>query len=236
MHASAPSNAFAAALASITLLGPLAVHLFLPLMPSVQREFAISTAAAGAAFSITLATMAVATLAYGSLSDRYGRRPVLLGGLALFLCGSALCLAAGSITTLFVGRLLQAAGAGVGLTLSRAIARDVYGPDQLVKVIAYITMAYALGPMLAPPLGGVLNDTFGWRAGFALALGAGLAVGLAAYRILREARPVAARTRSAPLLGCYWALLREPVFDSFVLQTGFRPACSSRWQRPRRSS
>ena len=77
--------------------------------------------------------MAVSTLFYGSLSDRYGRRPVLLSGLALFLIGSALSAVATSVVPLVLGRLVQAIGAGCGLTLGRVIAKDVYGPDRLVK-------------------------------------------------------------------------------------------------------
>ena len=85
--------------------------------------------------------MAFATLCYGSLSDRYGRRPVLLSGLALFLVGSVLSALAQTAATLFFGRLIQAIGAGVGLPLVRAIARDAYRADQLIKAIAYLTMS-----------------------------------------------------------------------------------------------
>ena len=81
---------FATALGAITLIGPLAIHLFLPVMPAVKTAFAISDAVVELTFSVTLFTMAIVTLFYGSLSDRYGRRPVLLSGLALFVIGSAL--------------------------------------------------------------------------------------------------------------------------------------------------
>ena len=113
--------------------------------------------------------MAFATLFYGSLSDRYGRRPVLLSGLALFLVGSVRLGAGGDAGALVLGRLIQAIGAGVGLPLVRAIARDAYRADQLIKAIAYLTMFGTLGPMVSPTIGGVLIDTFGWRSVFVFA-------------------------------------------------------------------
>ena len=218
----APTPRFAITLASITLIGPLSIHLFLPLMPAVQRDFGISSATVGMTFTVTLFAMAFATLVYGSLSDRLGRRPVLLAGLALFLAGSALCALAGSVVALILGRLLQAIGAGAGLTLSRAMARDAYGPEGLVKVIAYITMGYTLGPMVAPFIGGILVDRFGWRSAFGVALLAGIVVTIAVVAILHETLPHANRVKHAiPLVSSYFQLLRQPIFDSFILQTGF---------------
>src|SRR6185295_11801720 len=102
------------------------------------------------AFSIALFGMAFATLFYGSLSDRYGRRPVLLSGLALFLFGSVISLMAETVNALIAGRLIQAIGAGCSLTLVRAIARDAFRAEQLVKAIAYLTMFGTLGPMVSP--------------------------------------------------------------------------------------
>src|SRR3984885_8424327 len=167
-----PGPLFALALASISLIGPLAVHLFMPVIPAVKAALDLSNSLAQLTFSISLFGMAVATLFYGSLSDRYGRRPVLLSGLALFLIGSALSAAADSIVPLVLGRFLQAIGAGCGITLGRAIAQDVYGRERLVKALAYLTMFYTIGPMISPIVGGILIDAFGWGYGFALAAGA----------------------------------------------------------------
>src|SRR5215475_7641048 len=104
----APSRTFALALASIALIGPLAVHLFLPMIPAVKAALGISDALAQLTFSVALFGMAFATLFYGSLSDRFGRRPVLLSGLCLFLLGSALSAVATSVIPLVIGRLVQA--------------------------------------------------------------------------------------------------------------------------------
>jgi MFS transporter, DHA1 family, multidrug resistance protein len=212
---------FATALGAITLIGPLAIHLFLPVMPAVKTAFAISDAVVELTFSVTLFTMAIVTLFYGSLADRYGRRPVLLGGLALFVVGSALSAFATSVTMLIVGRVVQAIGAGSGLTLSRAIARDAYGPEALVKAIAYLTMAYTIGPMIAPTFGGLLLDIFCWRAAFWFALVASTAILIMSYLVLFETKH---RSSSPPphgrVLSHYTTLLGSARFVAYVLQSG----------------
>ena len=219
---SATGPLFTLALASISLIGPLAVHLFMPVIPAVKVALGLSEALAQLTFSIALFSMAFATLVYGSLSDRYGRRPVLMSGLCLFLVGSAISAVADSIGLLVVGRLVQAVGAGCGITLVRAIAQDVYGPARLVKAIAYLTMAYTIGPMISPMVGGFLIDAFGWRSVFGFALGAGALITLGAYLAVFESRPPSPGTRSGGnVLADYWTLLRHPRFTAFVLQSGF---------------
>ena len=152
---SRPSRTFVIALGLVALVTPLAVHLFFPVIPAVKAALGLTNAHAQFTFSVSLFGMAFATLFYGSLSDRYGRRPVLLSGLGLFLIGSAISLAAETATLLVLGRLVQAIGAGCGLTLVRAIARDAFRAEQLVKAIAYLTMFGTLGPMVSPFIGGV---------------------------------------------------------------------------------
>ena len=143
--------------------------------------------------------MAISTLFYGSLSDRYGRRPVLLSGLVLFLVGSAVSAVAPTPAMLVLGRLVQAIGAGCGLALVRAIARDAYSADKLVKAIAYLTMFGTMGPMVSPFVGGVLTDMFGWRSVFGFALLAGGAITLTAYLVLHETHPPTSGPKSAPV-------------------------------------
>ena len=210
------------ALMSITLIASLAVHVFFPLMPEVKRAFGISDALVGLAFSLSLFVMACVTLVYGSLSDRLGRRPVLLAGLALFCAGSALTAVAGSVEMLLAGRVLQAAGAGCGLTLARAIARDTYGTESLVKVVAWLTIASTMGPMVVPLFAGMLADAIGWRGVFWLCLLAGLAIIAAVYRVLPETRPAAdLALQSANVLRNHATLLAQPRFAAFVLTAGF---------------
>jgi MFS transporter, DHA1 family, multidrug resistance protein len=187
----------------------------------VKAELALSDAQAQFTFSVALFVMAFATLVYGRLADRFGRRPVLLSGLALFLAGSAISAFAQTVGTLAIGRLVQAVGAACGITLLRVIARDAYRADYLVRAIAYLTMFYTLGPMFAPIVGGVLVDTLGWRSVFGFALAVGGAVTVMAYAAIPETRPEGtAAAGDGGILRPYGALLRQPVFTAFVLQTG----------------
>lgn len=214
---------FFVALVSITFVGPLSIHLFIPAMPAVKDEFGVSTGIAQLTLSLGMLAMAFFTVAYGGLSDRYGRKRVLLGGLVLFTCGAASCMAATNLPMLLAGRMLQGAGAGCGVVLARAIARDVYGQDRVAQVIAYLTAAYVLGPMFAPPIGGQLTTLFGWRALFVLASAVGLLVILAVVFAVPETR---ARNIgvSRSVFGGYKSLLRRPRFVGFMLQPGMMSA------------
>ena len=214
---------FFVALVSITFIGPLSIHLFIPAMPAVKDEFGVSTGVAQLTLSLGMLAMAFFTVAYGGLSDRYGRKRVLLGGLVLFTCGAASCMAAANLPMLLAGRILQGAGAGCGVVLARAIARDVYGQDRVAQVIAYLTAAYVLGPMFAPPIGGQLTTLFGWRALFVLASAVGLLVIFAVAFAVPETR---SPKTSAPrgVFAGYKSLLRRPRFVGFMLQPGMMSA------------
>ncbi len=213
---------FALSLGLVALITPLAVHLFFPVIPEVKVSLGLSHSGAQFAFSIALFGMAFATLFYGTLSDRYGRRPVLLSGLALFLLGSVISALAQTAPTLVLGRLVQAIGAGCALTLVRAIARDAYRADQIVKAIAYLTMFGTLGPMVSPIIAGVLIDTLGWRSTFGFAVLAGAVIMLIAYIQLYETHHAANRTAAGEsVLQNYLALFRRLRFNALVLQSGF---------------
>ena len=221
----ARGRAFALALGLVALITPLAVHLFLPVIPVVKLALGLSNAAAQFNFSIALFAMACATLAYGSLSDRLGRRPVLLVGLVLFLLGSAISALAQTALTLALGRVVQAVGAGCGMTLVRTIARDAYRAERLVRAIAYLTMFSTLGPMIAPLVGGILIDIAGWRSVFGFALVAGGIITLAAYLSISETRPGGeAGINDIGILRSYAELFRHPQFVGYVLQSGFNTA------------
>jgi DHA1 family bicyclomycin/chloramphenicol resistance-like MFS transporter len=214
---------FFVALISMTFIGPLSLHLFIPAMPEVKEAFGASTGMAQLTMSLAMLSMAFFTVAYGGLSDRFGRKRVLLGGLALFTCGAAACMVAANLPMLLAGRILQGAGAGCGVVLARAIARDVYGQARVAQVIAYLTAAYVLGPMFAPPIGGQLTTLFGWRALFVLASIFGLLVILAVTFAVPETHAPSAAVPRGVFAG-YQSLLRRRRFIGFMLQPGMLSA------------
>lgn len=214
---------FFVALVSMTFIGPLSLHLFIPAMPAVKEAFGVSTGMAQLTMSLAMLSMAFFTVAYGGLSDRFGRKRVLLGGLVLFTCGAAACMAATNLPMLLAGRILQGAGAGCGVVLARAIARDVYGQERVAQVIAYLTAAYVLGPMFAPLIGGQLTTLFGWRALFVFASVVGLVVIFAATFAVPETRTRSAAAPHGVFTG-YKSLLRRPRFVGFMLQPGLLSA------------
>ena len=212
---------FIIVLGATTAFLPLSLHIFFPALPDVKADFMTTDAAVNLTVSVPLFVMAFASLFYGSLSDRYGRRPVLLSSIALFVAGSVCAAAADSIWLLIAGRVLQAAGGGGGLGLARAIARDVFGADRLVKVISYLTMAYALGPMISTPIGGVLVDFAGWRAVLIGAAGFGAVLGLVCWRVMFETHTnrAAAGVSFSPLRD-YRRLFANLKFSAYVMQSG----------------
>ncbi len=128
--AAGPPIGLLAVLILATALGPFAMQVFLPALPEIQRGYGVSAATAQLAFSLSAFAIALATLVYGPLSDRVGRRPALIGGLLVYLAGSVLCALAPTIGWLVLGRIVQAAGGCAGIVLSRAIVRDLYGLEQ----------------------------------------------------------------------------------------------------------
>lgn len=215
-----PNRVLNLVLAGLTLLTPITIHLFFPVIPAVKAEFGLTDALAQITFSIGVFGLAFSTLAYGTLGDRYGCRPVLLAGLMLFLIGSVIAALASSFTALVAGRLIQAVGAGCGITLARAIARDVYGSEGLVKSIAYLTMFFALGGLTAPGISGILVDHAGWRSTFAFASLAGIAVLIGTYLVVPEMGEQKETNRGSSMTAGLRELMRYPRFWALVIQTG----------------
>jgi len=208
-----------------TAIGPFSMQVFLPALPAIQATYVVPAAVAQLAFSLSALAMAVATLFYGPVSDRVGRKKALIAGLVVFLAGSLVCAFASTITWLVVGRIIQAAGGIAGMVLSRAIVRDVYDREQSAAAIAYITMAMVVAPMLAPAIGGVLTDIVDWTAVFLLGGALGVVVLVAVFVGLPETlvpndRPTTARA----MLTDFRSLLEERAFVGYALQGGFSMA------------
>jgi DHA1 family bicyclomycin/chloramphenicol resistance-like MFS transporter len=169
----------AVTLTALVAYGPISTDLYLPSLPAMQQAFSTDSAAVQLTLTAFAWGFAVAQLVYGPLSDRFGRRPVLLCGLGIYLVASLGCLMATTVEGLVLGRFLQALGACAGPVLGRAVVRDLYGPVDSGRMLAYMGTAMALIPAAAPLLGGVLEVAFGWRANFvALAVFGALVLGL----------------------------------------------------------
>jgi len=216
------------ALVAAYALGPMATQILTPAVPFVHRDFAISMAAAQTLISLAFATIAVMTLVYGPLSDRYGRRPVVLAGTTLFCVGSLIAALAPTPEILIAGRMLQAAGSSAGLVLTRTIVHDVYGRERSAKVLAYLTVVMIFVPMLSPLAGGVLLDHVSWRAIFGLCT----VLGAVALTLLAVCLPETHPARVAKLglrqaFGNFGSLLADPrfvgpaLFFSLVMATFF---------------
>lgn len=188
--------AFFLVLMLMTATGPFSMQIFLPALPAIQHSFGVSQSFVQLALSLSMISIAVSTLFYGPLSDRFGRKPVLVGGMALFLAGSLLSTFAPSVGLLILGRIAQAAGAAAGMVLSRAIVRDIYGAAEAPKAINYLTIAMVIAPMIAPVIGGFLTEGFGWRANFAATAALGLLVGALVVGLLHETLSSAERAHS----------------------------------------
>lgn len=149
----------------LTALSVLSLNMFLPSLATMADEFAVTYKQAGLAISGYLALTAVLQIIFGPLSDRYGRRPVLLFGLSLFTMASLGALLSANIWWFLVFRIAQGAAVSA-MALSRAIVRDIKPPQEAASMLGYIGMAMAVAPMLGPAFGGLLEQGFGWRASF----------------------------------------------------------------------
>lgn len=170
-------------------MGALSMNIFLPSLPGMARHFGVDYAVMQLSVSAYLAACALVQLLIGPISDRYGRRPVVLVSLGLFVLATIGTLLAPSAGLFLAFRMGQAVIA-TGLVLSRAVVRDMVPGPQAASMIGYVTMGMSLAPMLGPILGGVLDESFGWQANFlALAIAAALVWALAWADLGETARP-----------------------------------------------
>jgi DHA1 family bicyclomycin/chloramphenicol resistance-like MFS transporter len=190
--------------------GTLATNIFLPSLPSMAATLHVSSAAVTSAITVYLAIFAVGQLIVGPLSDRFGRRPVILIGLGLFIAGTIGCAFARDLSDLLIGRSIQASGGCAALVLARAIARDLFDGRMLTKVMTAITIATAAAPGFSPLLGGALDHFLGWRSEFIfVAVFAVCAVTAYASFVGETIRSARTSMNPMTIAGSYLALIRD---------------------------
>ncbi|MDP9043674.1 MAG: MFS transporter [Pseudomonadota bacterium] len=204
----------------INSVGGIAIDLFAPSIPAIGREFAVSAGTMQNSITVTLAFYAVGQIVFGLLTDGWGRRPSIVLGLILFLGGSLAAALAPSIEMLMVGRALQGFAIGACQVVSRALLVDNVGGARFRVAVVYLSLAYGLGPVVAPYVGGLVESTAGWRWNFGLYFVYGALV-LAFVGVgLRESLEVSARQ---PLRACmkgYRSILSDRTFLAAVLLLG----------------
>ncbi len=212
--ASRPPRRLALMLAALSALGPFSIDTYLPAFHAIEHSLQASPLAVQQTLSAYLLAFALMTLWHGALADRFGRRRIILGALALFALASAGCALAGSIEALWCWRALQGITAGAGIVVSRAIVRDLYDGAAAQRLMSQITMMFALAPAVAPVIGGLLQAAFGWRSIFVFLTLSTVGLGLTAWRALPETLPPEKRRPLHPayLLQAYRDVLSSPRF------------------------
>ena len=217
-----PRWALAALLACLGTLGPFSIDTYLPAFSGIAQSLGATPARMQQTLSAYLFGFALMNLFHGALSDAFGRRPVVLWGLALFTLASLGCALSESIAQLVAFRALQGMSAGAGVVVSRAIIRDMFPPADAQRVMSQVTIFFGVAPAIAPVLGGLLFVAAGWHAIFWLLVAVGLLLLALAARFLPETLHVDARQSFAPgpLLRGYAGLVRNPRFGLLVLASG----------------
>lgn len=212
-------------LAALSTLAPLSLNIVVPSVPGISRYFSTDYATAQLTVTVFIIAMAIGQLVIGTLSDAYGRRPALLIGIGIYVVASAMCALAPTIEVLIVARSLEAVGGVSGVVLARAIIRDVYGRDRSASALGYVTMVMVVAPMLAPVVGGLLEDSVGWRAGFWLLTGVGAGLFLMVYVLIKETTKYELQQPNfSVLLGNFGKLLEIPTFLAFTCALSFASA------------
>lgn len=206
-------------IASLVAIGPLSTDMYLPALPLMKESLSSTVDEMQLTLSIFLIGFAIAQLFCGPLADRFGRKPVIGGGILLFLVASVGCSYAGSVAELLLFRLLQAVGACTGPVLGRAMIRDIYGPERAAKIYSYLASIMALAPAVAPIIGGWIAKYWGWRSVF-LALAVFGLVGLLFFIVKVEEslkKELRQPIQVKPIVVNFRSLFRDRTYLAYVL-------------------
>lgn len=217
-----PRWTLAVLLALLGMLGPFSIDTYLPAFAGIAKSLQASTVEMQQTLSAYLFGFAFMNLFHGALADSFGRRPVVLWGLAVFSLACAGCALSHNVGQLIGFRALQGLSCGAGVVVSRAIVRDMFPPSQAQRVMSQITIFFGVAPAIAPILGGWFFVWLGWRSIFWLLTGIGVALLVVNWRVLPESLPPSQRQpfRVASLLRGYWQLCTDPRFLLLALASG----------------
>ncbi len=201
-------------LAGLSMVGPLAIDTYLPSFPAIAQAFGASPMAIQQTLSLFLFCFAFMMLFYGTLSDSFGRRPVILWSLALYVAASVGAALAPTYGVLLACRIVQGLSSGAGSVVGRAIVQDRFSGADAQKILANVMMVFGLAPAIAPVLGGWLQVSFGWRSIFWFLAGFGVLMFVAVQRALPESLPAAQRHpfHLGAIAHNYWNVLRHRQF------------------------
>jgi DHA1 family bicyclomycin/chloramphenicol resistance-like MFS transporter len=211
----ATSHAMLWLLVAMNGLAPISLYLLVPALPMLATTFGRDISVAQMTVSLYLVGIACSQIVMGPLSDRFGRRPVLLAGLALMVLASAACMFAQTLPQLIAARFLQALGGATGMVISRAIIRDLYSRERVGAMISLVIAVMMIAQMLSPLTGGLIETAFGWRAIFYIIAAVSLIVTIAIAVTLPETR--CDRIEGSGFRGDVGSLIRSRAFIGYVL-------------------
>jgi MFS transporter, DHA1 family, multidrug resistance protein len=214
------SRGLLAMLAALVALGPLSVDMYLPAMPNMMAALDTGISQMHLTVSSYMAGFAIFHLACGPLADRFGRKPILIGGTALFVAACVGCSRSTNVEELLLFRFLQGVGACVGPTLARAVTRDIFGPTGAARALSLIAMLMALAPAVAPTLGGVMLLVLPWPSIFLFLACYGAVMIVLIHLLLPESLPGAQSLHPLVILRNYGELFADPFFLSVTLASG----------------
>ena len=207
-------------LAAASSLGPVSSLMLMPALPAIRADFGDTIAATQSVISVFLIVFAIGIPLAGPLSDRYGRRPLLVGGIFVFLIGSLLGALAPSLEVLVFARALQAIGCAATATVARAVLGDLYPDWRLARALARLTLVMMTGTAISPWLGGLITESMGWHAPLALMVVLAAIIGVAAFVALPETRAPSGRSSFHELSEASRVVLRNRIFLGCVIDAG----------------
>lgn len=206
------SRALLALLAALVALGPLSIDMYLPAMPAMMAALNTDIGHMHLTLSTYLTGYAIFHLACGPLADRFGRKPILIGGTVLFVAACIGCARSTTVEELLLFRFIQGIGACVGPTLARTVARDVFGPTRAARALSIIAMLMALAPAIAPTAGGFLLLWLPWPLIFVFLAVYGIAMIVLIHVFLAESLPGRQSLHPMAIARNYGELVRDPTF------------------------